>query len=133
MGAIASNALALPVVATFISTFRKNWMWLIVFTGLFAGIEWLFLKLDIYSHHWWKISYTALGLPLYFTLAKLLYQKILRPLEGSLHTLILFLAIGPISGTLHILPIMFFSNRLYELGWFVNETRDTNAFASIFY
>jgi hypothetical protein len=43
MGSIASNALALPVVATFISTFRKNWMWLIVFTGLFAGIEWLFI------------------------------------------------------------------------------------------
>lgn len=133
LGAIASNAFALPVAATFIATFRKNWFWILAITGIFAGIEWLFLELHIYTHNWWKIGYTALGLPFYFTMAKVLYQKILFPLSGFMHSIILFLITGTLSGDLHIFPIMFFSNRYYEIGWFKNQAQDTTAFAAIFY
>src|SRR4051812_12531846 len=41
MGAIASNALALPVVATFIATLRKNWLCILFFISFLAGVEWL--------------------------------------------------------------------------------------------
>lgn len=66
MGAIASNALALPAVATFMGTLRKNWGWILFFVILFAGIEWAFLKLNIYFHNWWRMGYTSTGL-LFFT------------------------------------------------------------------
>lgn len=132
-GAIASNALALPAAATFIAVFRLRWIWLIFFTSLFVGIEWLFLNLGIYTHNWWRLAYTALGLPVYFAVAIKLYPLILRPLKGVIHFLILLLIIGPVTGTLHILPIMFFSNRYYRPGWFENQAHDTTAFSAVYY
>lgn len=134
LGAVASNALALPVAATFIAAFRKNWVWMLSFTGLFIGVEWLFVKLSLYSHNWWRLEYTAMGLLfVYFPIAKVLNRLILQPLKGLWHFLLLFLIIGPILGTLHILPIMLFSNRYYDLGWFENLSQDTNALATIYY
>ena len=133
LGAIASNALALPVSATFIATFHMNWLWIALITGIFAGIEWLFLKLDIYSHNWWEIGYTSLGLPFYYLFAKILHKKIKLPLKGMLHSFCLFLIVGTFAGSFHIFPILFFSNRYYELGWFTNQAKDTTAFGAIFY
>ncbi|MFD2445337.1 hypothetical protein ACFSO7_15340 [Bacillus sp. CGMCC 1.16607] len=133
VGAIASNALALPVAATFIAALRKNWFWIFALIGLFAGIEWLFLKLQIYSHNWWRTEYTALGLPFYFMTAKWIYQKILQPLKDVKHFIILFLIIGPIAASFNFTPIMLFSNRYYQLGWFDNIYLDTTAFSAIYY
>jgi hypothetical protein len=133
MGAIASNALALPVVATFIATLRKGWIWMLLFISLFAGIEWTFLKLNIYSHNWWRIIYTSLGLLVYFPLAKVFHQLLSNPLKGFLHSLFLFLIVGPFSGSFHIMPIMFLSNRYYDLGWFDSHSQDTTAFSALFY
>lgn len=133
MGAIASNALALPVAATFIAALRKNWIWILFFISLFAGIEWAFLKLNIYSHNWWRIGYTSFGLLFYFPIAKLFLQMLSNPLKGKLHSIFLFLSVGPISGSLHIVPIMFFTSRYYELGWFNHRSEDTTAFSAIYY
>jgi hypothetical protein len=133
LGAISSNALALPVVATFLATTRKSWTWILLFISLFAGIEWAFLKLNIYSHNWWRIGFTSLGLLVYFPLAKVFYQLLSNPLKGFLHSLFLFLIVGPFSGSLHIMPIMFLSIRYYDLGWFDNHSQDTTAFSALFY
>jgi hypothetical protein len=133
MGAIASNALALPAVATFIGVLRKNWIWILSFIVLFAGIEWLFLKLEIYRHNWWRIAFTSMGLPFYFYIAKVLYRKILQPLTGLSHSVLLFLMIGPIVASLHIVPIMFLMTRIYRPGWFDNPSSDSTAFAALFY
>jgi hypothetical protein len=133
LGAISSNALALPVVATFIAVMRKSWKWILMFISLFAGIEWAFLKLNIYSHNWWKIIYTSLGLLVYFPLVKVFHQLLSNPLKGSLHSLFLFLIVGPFSGSLHIIPIMFMSNRYYDLGWFDSHSQDTTAFSALSY
>ncbi|MEH7176952.1 hypothetical protein [Neobacillus vireti] len=134
MGAIASNALALPIAATFIAVLRKNWLWILFFVCLFAGTEWLFLKLDIYKHNWWKIRYTVLGLLLvYFPLAKVFYSLLLQSLQGKLHSILLFLIISPISASFQFTPIMFFSNRYYELGWFETFSEDTTAFSALYY
>ncbi|MDR7078551.1 hypothetical protein J2Y03_003603 [Neobacillus niacini] len=134
MGAMASNALALPVVATFIAALRKNWIWMIFFVCLFAGIELTFLKLDIYSHNWWKIGDTVLGLLLvYFPVAKVFYQLLSQPLQGKLHSLFLFLIISPISASFQFTPIIFLSNRYYDLGWFGSRSENTTAFGAIYY
>jgi hypothetical protein len=133
LGAVASNTLALPVTATFLSVFRLRWVWIAAFTLLFVGIEWLFLELNIYIHYWWTLGYTALGLPIYYATAKMIYKQLLHPIQGFLHSIILLLMLGAISGTLHILPILFFENRFYEPGWFENSARDTTAFSFLYY
>jgi hypothetical protein len=133
LGALTSNLIAVPVAATIISAFQLSWVWIILATVLLAGTEWLFVELHIYTLHWWKIEYTVIGLLIYFPLAKIIYRRILHSLNGFLHSVFLFLCIGPISGTLHFLPIMFFSNRVYQPGWYENQSYDTSAFSIVYY
>jgi hypothetical protein len=133
VGAYASNLLALPIAATFIAAFQLGSIWIFIFTAYFVGIEWLFLHLGIYSHNWWKLGYTAIGLPLYFTLAKWYLKWIMRPITGFLSSFILSFIIGAILGSLQIMPIMFLNIRDYHPGWFENPSRDTTAFAVVFY
>lgn len=133
LGAFASNAFALPVIATFIATFQLNWIWIILFAGIFVGIERLFLELQIYSHNWWRLAFTGLGLPFYFASAKIIYQWISKRPRGFKKNLILYLAIVSISCSTHLLPIIYFSNRIYNPGWFVSREHDTVAFGDIFF
>jgi hypothetical protein len=133
LGAFVSNAFALPVVATLIATFHLNWLWIFLFSGLFVGIEWLFLKVHIYSHNWWRLEFTGLGLPFYFASSKIYHKWIVQPSKGLKHNWLLYLIIGSISASAHILPIIFFSNRIYSPGWFENSGRDTIALGAIFY
>ncbi|OAS15629.1 hypothetical protein [Paenibacillus oryzisoli] len=133
LGAIASNMLAVPVAALILSVFQLSWVWIIMAVGLFAGIEWLFVELQLYTLHWWRIVYTVIGLLVYFPLSKIIYRRIIISLDGFLHSLFLFLCIGPLSGTLHFLPIMLFSNRIYTPGWYENPSYDTSAFSVVYY
>lgn len=133
LGSFVSNAFSLPVIATLIATFDLSWIWMIIFTGLFVGIEWLFLNLHIYAHNWWRLSYTGLGLPFYFATAKSYYKSILQPAGGFKYYWILYLITGSTSAFTHILPMIFFSNRIYTPGWFENSGRDSIAFGVIFY
>ncbi|WP_419393222.1 hypothetical protein [Cytobacillus praedii] len=133
LGAFASNAFALPVIATLIATFHLSWIWLFLFSGLFVGIEWLFLKLNIYSHNWWRLAYTGFGLPFYFATAYIFRNWIVHPVNEIKHFLQLYLIIGSISCSLQILPIIFLSNRVYTPGWFEDQGRDSIALAAIFY
>lgn len=133
LGAFFSNALSLPITATLIATFRLNWLWIVFFSGYFVGVEWLFLKLHIYTHHWWRLEYTGLGLPVYYVLAKIFYKWILLPARGFRHNLMLYLITGSICASAHILPMLFFMNRFYRPGWFENVGRDSIAFSAIYY
>jgi hypothetical protein len=133
MGALTSNLLAIPVIATFLTTFQLGWFWIFAFIGLFAGVEWLFIKLHIYTLFWWRIEYTSIGLPFYFLFAKKVYSCLLKSLKGLLHSLFLFICTAPFLGTFHIIPIMVFQNRFYHPGWFTDPAHDTTAFAAIYY
>jgi hypothetical protein len=133
LGAFVSNAFSLPVTATLIASFSLNWIWIILFTGFFVGIEWLFLNLHIYSQNWWRLEYTALLFPVYFASAKVFYKWILHHSSRFKHNLILYLITSSISASTYLLPIIFFSIRIYRPGWFENQERDTIAFAAIFY
>jgi hypothetical protein len=133
LGAFVSNAFSLPVIATLIATFNLHWIWMILFSGLFVSIEWLFLELHIYSHNWWRLEYTGLGLPVYFIMAKIFYKWISYPARGLKYNLLLYLIIGSISASAHILPILLFSTRIYHPGWFENPGRDSIALGAVFY
>lgn len=133
MGALTSNLIAVPVLATCVAVFQLNWMWILIFTGLLAGIEWIFVEINIYTLFWWRIGYTSVGLIVYFPLAKWLYRRLLYPLRGFYHSMFLFLCIAPLSGTAQFLPFMLFSNRNYLPGWFVNPAYDTSAFGVVYY
>lgn len=132
-GALASNMLALPAAAVAAAMFDLRWRGFAVIIGLFAGIEWLFQRLEIYDHIWWKTIYTSLGLPMYLYLAKWIWRRLLHPVTSLLQSVLLYLVVSAIAGSLHIAPIMLVGVRSYHPGWFSDFAKDTTAMAAIFY
>jgi hypothetical protein len=115
MGPLASNLLTLPATATFISVFRLNWIWITIFTGLIVGVEWLFSKLGIYRHHWWRFEYTVIGLPVYYSFAKFSFTRLMLPLKGIPHFLTVYLITWALF-TIQFVPLSFFNSRYFNLG-----------------
>lgn len=132
LGGMASNLLALPAAAALIAVLQLSWVWILAITGLFVGIEWLFLQLDIYRHFWWRTSYTVVCLPIYFALAKAWFPRIMRSQRGLLHFATLYLLTASLVGNVQIMiPIIFLGNRMYEIGWFDDPYQDSSAFATV--
>lgn len=133
MGALASNMLVIPTAALVIAVYRLRRKGIAASIALIGAIEWLWVKLGLYTLYWWRLEYTAVGLMMYFPFSRIVYGRLRRPATGLLHSALLFLCIAPILGTLHIMPIMLFMNRGYEPGWYADPARDTTAFSSIYY
>lgn len=66
LGAIFSQAIYVPIVATIITGFRLKWKWKLFFSVYFVIIENLFIRLKIFRNSWWKTSYTFLFLLVFF-------------------------------------------------------------------
>ena len=65
---IASTALLIAVL-----NLKKYWI--VVFAGIYGVIEELFLRLDVYSHNWYRTWMTVIGLTLIFWIVGKLYNK----------------------------------------------------------
>ncbi len=66
LGAILSQAIYVPITATFLSVFKKNWYWKAFFITYFSIIEHFFIHLKVYTVNWWKPIYTMFFLPIAF-------------------------------------------------------------------
>jgi hypothetical protein len=132
-GALASNALALPVAATMIAVLGLGWTGIVGFAILFGSIEWLFLHLEIYEHYWWRTVYTMFGLPFYFGTAIWLYPRLTHPVGGLLHKLLLYAFTAACAGIIFVTPIIVFDIRSYTPGWFAESGRDTTSFSDVFF
>lgn len=77
LGAVFSQAIYVPIVATFISAFKLNWKWKLLFSAYFSIIERLFIKWKIFRTKWWKTSYTFVFTFFYFFLSDS-WNKLLR-------------------------------------------------------
>jgi hypothetical protein len=97
LGSIASNEFILPSVAVAAAAFRLRFVWLLVISVLFMGVEWLFISLDIYGHYWWKYMYSGIGILIFLLLGKGLWFAIQHgPLQVHLlflYTFFIFLAV----------------------------------------
>lgn len=66
LGAVLSQGFYVPVAATFLTIFKKNWIWKVSISLMYFYIEQLFKYLGIYKVYWWKSIYTPLLLNVYF-------------------------------------------------------------------
>jgi hypothetical protein len=89
-GGIISDLFVLPAAAVLIGVFQLGLGWIIVISGMIAGIEELFLRLGIYEQHWWKTSYTFISIILLFYLAKVWFLRLNLPHGRSLTFLTMF-------------------------------------------
>jgi hypothetical protein len=128
-GHIISNVFALPAVAIFIAGFSLKFhkiLWIVLF---FIGLEWIFIKLNIYEHRWWNFYFTGIALTIVFTLAKGWKHY----LENPSGRWIMRLGYLCILFCLHIILcefplIVVFEKIRYSPGWFENPFRDSGVF-----
>lgn len=66
LGAVFSQGIFVPFTALFITAFHLGWKFKLMASLFYTSIELLFLRIGIYTHKWWKTSYTLILLPVYF-------------------------------------------------------------------
>ncbi|HWJ80223.1 MAG TPA: hypothetical protein VNR61_19330 [Niallia sp.] len=76
LGAIFSQAIYIPIISTYITIFKKDWTWKILFSYAYYKIEHLFLKKKIYKIYWWTPKYTFILLILYFYISEWFYKAL---------------------------------------------------------
>ncbi|WP_216773436.1 hypothetical protein [Metabacillus halosaccharovorans] len=122
LGAILSQAIYIPVSATFITVFNKKLNWKLGFTVFFYCIEHLFILLKIYKINWWKPIYTVILLPVYYVLSDFFYkglekQKIaVRKLAHYLTIMVIetiFMYVLAYKGLIQFGKRHFYSSRLH--------------------
>ncbi len=124
LGTYLSQVYYVSSVALFIAAFNLRYGWMLFFSAMFVGIEYLFLALGIYKLHWWHTGYTGVGLLIYFWISKKWYTVLLRDSSRFIRWFTLFCLNYIIYGDLIAIPL--FSNHYHFVGgWFDNPARDT--------
>lgn len=76
LGAILSQAFYVPITATFLTIYKKNWRWKVSFITYFYIVEKLFLRLGIYKTNWWNPKFTTVLMLIYFYISDYFYKLI---------------------------------------------------------
>jgi hypothetical protein len=133
LGANASQAFVIPAVVLFISSYQLNIWYILLFTGIFAGIEQLFLALNIYEHIWWKTWYTVISLLAFFLIGKKWLSLLKQNKGGVLRFLTLLFACFSFIASLFFYTSVFFHSHAFHIGWVENKARDNLIFSYFFY
>ncbi|GAE36012.1 hypothetical protein [Halalkalibacter akibai] len=86
LGAILSQAVYVPISATFLTLFKKNWKWKMCLSIMYVGIEKLFIHLKIYKVFWWKPIFTPFLIFIYFHISDLFFKALSNQNKWALKT-----------------------------------------------
>lgn len=76
VGSIFSQDIYVPFTALFLTAFRLGWKYKLLLTFYFGVVEVIYVRLGIYTHHWWKTIYTIILLPIYFFISDKWYNHL---------------------------------------------------------
>lgn len=100
MGNLFSQT-SVSATALLITVLNLKYYWFILFAVMYGIIEELFLSLGIYSHNWYQTWMTVVGLPIYFWIAKKMYEKIVKGIKPLFYYAYIYLGLFfPTSATL---------------------------------
>ncbi|WP_432666399.1 hypothetical protein R9X47_08615 [Wukongibacter baidiensis] len=125
LGAVVSDFFSVPAAAFAIAAFQLNYIWMISISILFMGIEYIFLKLNIYEQHWWKTIYTGIGLLIHFKISKEFWKSLSQtPSKTYVRIISLYASYHSIHGLLTYFLIVSFNLYLFHIGLVSNPFRD---------
>lgn len=133
MGAVVSNAFAIPMTAVFITAFRLNVIAKFAFVGALIGVEAFFVYKGIYHHIWWDYLYTGIGIFITFIITQKWYRLIINyPLKKSVEFITLFFSNIAIQITIAFILYGIMGFYSYSIDWFSNPNRNTVAFSTLY-
>ncbi|WP_308639356.1 hypothetical protein [Paenibacillus silvisoli] len=130
LGAVFSNLLAVPVAAAFIAIYRLSWQWIVGLSLAFGGVEWLFLRLGIYQHDWWRTGYTIVTLLIFFLFARQWLVWLSRR-SRAFHFVTLSMFAWSVVATL-VFTLAVSGIRIYHIGLFADPYHDDIFFSAIY-
>ncbi|MFD1953036.1 hypothetical protein ACFSL6_02295 [Paenibacillus thailandensis] len=132
IGAVVSNGFIVPSACVFIAVYNLSFLWILLISAGFMGVEQLFLHLDIFEHHWWKTIYTGIGLIVLFLIGKRLWRKMNEAdLPYYFRLIALYIINVSLQGSVQFFYIVLFHQVEYRPGWFEDPSRDNISFATI--
>lgn len=82
LGHMLLNASLYPAIALITAVYSIRYYKIAIISGVFVGIEFLFVHLGVYEHHWWKYYMTFIGVFLYLSFLKFWYPRMIRKPYG---------------------------------------------------
>lgn len=132
LGSFSSNDFIVPAVAVAAAAFRLRKGWLALISVLFMGVEWLFLRLDLYGHFWWETIFTGIGIFLFLLIAQWIWSVVQR---GTMNKPTLFFYLFCVClflyGTCHFSQAHLLDVHDIRVGWFPDPLRDHIAFSEL--
>ncbi|CAG7645955.1 hypothetical protein PAESOLCIP111_05060 [Paenibacillus solanacearum] len=130
VGAVVSNFIAVPIIATLIGTLQLRSRWIVIFACLFGAIEWGFLRLGVYVHHWWTIGYTVVSLLFFFWLTRMWMRQV-QAGNAVLRYVTYFTYVFCLTDTL-VFAFILFGLRQFASGLYDHNDRD-DVFVTVLY
>ena len=130
-GHLLMNSALWPATTLLVGAFSLRYRWIAVITLFYTLIEILFLKLDLYEHHWWQLYMTTVGVFIFHSMARIWYKK-LRVLEYNIPWYITFYFAGRrvIGIPLNILDYM--GKLKFNIGLMESAQRSNSVFTAIY-
>ncbi|MCR2805829.1 hypothetical protein [Paenibacillus soyae] len=130
LGAVVSNLLSVPIAATFIAVYRLNWRWMACLAFAYGGVEWTFLQLGVYEHHWWRTAYTIIAMLVFFLFARQ-WPIWLSGRSRTIPFVTLVMLAWSVVGTL-VFFMALAGMRMFHIGVFEDPYHDDIFFSSIY-
>lgn len=92
LGHMLLNVSLYPAIALIAAVYCINFYKILFIAAIFTGIEFLFIQLGIYEHHWWKYYMTFIGVVLYLSFLRFWFPRMLQRRYGWTRFFTFFMA-----------------------------------------
>jgi len=116
LGHLILNSTFYPGTAILVAAYSLGYLWIFLIAVLYLLIEYLFLKLGIYEHHWWKYYMTGLAILIYQVLTKVWFKKMNKIQDGLLR-ISTFYFVGFVILHYPIPIILLLGKQSYNVNW----------------
>ncbi|MBB6218330.1 hypothetical protein HNQ80_004494 [Anaerosolibacter carboniphilus] len=122
LGHLILNTTLYPAVAIVMVAYSLGYGWISFVTALFAILEYLFIKIGIYEHHWWKYYMTAIAIVIFLLICRYWFSKMNQKPHGLTRAFIFYFVAMVI---VHIpAPILLLLGKVHYQIDFVNNYWD---------
>ena len=116
LGHLILNSTFYPGTAILVAAYSLGYGWISLITVIYLLVEYLFMKLGIYEHHWWKYYMTALSIFIYQIITKAWFIKMNKMQHGLLR-ISTFYFVGFVILHYPIPIILLLEKQYYNVNW----------------
>lgn len=116
LGHLILNTTFYPGTAILVAAFSLGYGGISLITIVYLLLEYLFLNLGIYEHHWWKYYMTGAAIIIYQIITKVWFIK-LNTIKGGVLRICTFYFVGFVILHFPIPIILLLSKQYYNVNW----------------